>query len=80
MYDCYLKTYIILQNNLKYDNTFHQFDKNSIISFFSYNTMRILKQFKKASKKITSFKKILFHTLFSNNIHIAHVLLFYRLI
>lgn len=40
MYDCYLKTYIILQNNLKYDNTFHQFGKNSIISYLLYNTIK----------------------------------------
>lgn len=64
MYVSYLKTYIILQNNLKYDNTFHQFDKNLIISFFWIMRYGILKQFKKASKKIASSKNTISYIIF----------------
>lgn len=53
MYVCYLKTYIILQNNLKYDNTFQRISKISIISVFLYNAIEnFIKIQKKADKNI----------------------------
>ncbi len=65
MYDCYLKTYIILQNNLKYDNTFHQFAKNSIISCFLYNTILNFKTIqKKLAKKLLALKSTISYIIF----------------
>lgn len=50
MYDCYLKTYIILQNNLKNDNTFHKISKIYILSYFLYKQIKSFKAIQKSQQ------------------------------